>query len=45
MDKHDSGQERLEILLVLFLLFVVIFALLTVLGPQIQDLVQRVTGR
>ena len=42
---NDGGQERLEILLVLFLAFVVLVALLTILGPQIEDLVQRTTGR
>ncbi len=45
MLKHDGGQERMEIVLILFLTFVLIVALLTILGPQIEDLVLRVTGR
>ena len=45
MLKHNGGQEGMEILLVLFLAFVLIVALLTILGPQIEDLVFRATGR
>jgi hypothetical protein len=40
-----SGQERAEILLVVFLAFVALVAILTILGPQIDSLVLRMTGR
>ncbi len=45
MTKRGGGQERGEIVLVIFLAFVLIVALLTILGPQIEELVLRATGR
>ena len=45
MLSKKSGRERAEVLLVVFLTFVAIIAILTILGPQIDSLVQRITGR
>lgn len=45
VQSNDSKPDALEIILVLFLTLVVIVALLTILGPQIEALVFRLTGR
>ncbi len=45
MHSNDSKPDALEVALVLFLTVVVIVALLTILGPQIEALVFRLTGR
>lgn len=45
MFNDDSGQERLEVVLVVFLLFVLIIALLTILSPQIEGMVQTIVSR
>lgn len=45
VQSNDSRPDVLEIILVLFLAMVVGIALLTVLGPQIETLVFRLTGR
>lgn len=45
MFSDDGGEERTEVLLVVFLGFVLVFALLTILGPQIESLVHGLTGR
>jgi hypothetical protein len=43
---NDGGKpETTEVILVVFLALVVLVALLTILGPQIEAFVQRVTGR
>jgi hypothetical protein len=42
---NDNGTDRREAALVLFLIFVIIVAALTILGPQIQSTVHGLTGR
>jgi hypothetical protein len=42
---NDSGTDRREAALVLFLVFVIIVTVLTILGPQIQSTVYNLTGR
>lgn len=45
MSKDDRGLEPMEVALVVFLAFVVVVALLTILSPQIETLVESVTRR
>ncbi len=45
MPKSNGGYEPMELALVIFLAFVVIVALLTILAPQIETLVHTVTGK
>lgn len=45
VQSNDSKPDAREVLLVLFLATVVVVALLTVLGSQIETLVFRLTGR
>jgi|GEM_PF-6871945 len=45
MSGNGSKPEPLEVALVVFLFFVIIIALLTILGPQIEALVYSLTGR
>jgi len=42
---EDGGQELLELLLIAFLVAVVLIAVLTILGPQIDSAVHSLTGR
>ena len=45
MPGNDDGIDRREAALVLFLVFVIIIAALTILGPQIQSTIYGLTGR
>jgi hypothetical protein len=45
VESGNGKPEALEIILVIFLALVVIVALLTVLGPQIEAIVFHLTGR
>lgn len=45
MPGNESRPEPLEVALVIFLIFVIIIALLTILGPQIEALVYALTGK
>jgi hypothetical protein len=42
---NESKPDIMEIALIVFLILVVIVAVLTILGPQIEGMVQRMTGR
>ena len=45
MSNNTSRPEPMEVALVIFLVLVVVFALLTILGPQIEAFVYSLTGR
>ena len=45
MESNDSKPSASEIILVIFLATVIVVALLTIFGPQIETLVFRLTGR
>jgi Flp pilus assembly pilin Flp len=45
VESNDNGPDKIEVALVLFLVFVVIIAILTILGPQIESFVRTATGR
>jgi hypothetical protein len=45
MTGNDSQPDIMEIVLVVFLTLVVIIAILTILGPQIESFVRTATGR
>ncbi len=45
MPSNQNKPETIEVVLVVFLTLVVIVAVLTILGPQIETLVHSLTGR
>jgi Tfp pilus assembly major pilin PilA len=45
VDNNDNRPDKMEIALVIFLVCVVIIAVLTILGPQIESVVRTATGR